>query len=245
LLFFSFAFAEIASSQIVNIEKKRKQNDGLQTTIGLDLNLKETGSKILELKNNLDLQYTKNAHTIILLNNIRLLSVDNGSLVNNGFQHLRYNYTLKDTSFLTFEIFGQYQYNEQKLLQKRILGGLGPRFRLVNKENFLWYAAPLAMFEYEDLNDDALSDSKIWRLDAYININISLNQLLNLNLITYYQPNFSSFSDYRVSGETALRFKINKYLAFDIAYAVDYDNEPPPEVQNTFWQLRNKLVIKF
>ena len=118
LVFFYFCTATLFS-QIVNIEKKRKQTDGFQATVSIDFNIMETSSKILELKNNLDLQYCRKAHTLIFLNDIQLLSVDNGSLINSGFQHLRYNYTLWDSSFLTLEVFGQHQYNEQKLLRNR------------------------------------------------------------------------------------------------------------------------------
>jgi len=231
-------------SQIVNIEKKRKQKDSFQATIGLNFNIKENGSRILELKNNIDLQYSYKAHNIILLNNIKLLSVDNGSLINNGFQHLRYNYTIKDSSFITLEAFGQHQYNEQKLLKKRMIAGGGPRFRILKNKRASWYFAPLAMYEYEQLSDGENTEIKLFRLDAYTNLSLQLSKTISFNLITYYQPDFGNFNDYRVSGESGLSFHINKYLSYAVNYAFDYDNQPPEEVQNTFWYFKNSLVLK-
>jgi len=243
-LFIFMAISLSIFSQIVNIEKKRKKTNGFQATIGIDFNIKETGKRILELKNNIDLQYSHKAHKIILLNSIKLLSVDNGSLINNGFQHLRYNYTIKDSSFITIEAFGQHQYNEQKLLKKRFITGGGPRFRLLQKKNISWYFAPLAMYEYELLSDDANTETNLFRLDSYTNLRIALNDFVSLNHITYFQPSFSNFNDYRVSSESGLRFKINKYLAYSVTYAFDYDNQPPTDIQNTFWYLKNSLVLK-
>ena len=231
-------------SQIVNVEKKRKQKKGFQATVGLDFNIKESGTRILELKNNIDLQYSNKAHNIILLNNIKLLSVDDGSLINNGFQHLRYNYTVKDNSFLTLELFGQYQYNEQKLLKKRIIAGGGPRFRILQNEKISWYFAPLAMYEFEQLSDNLNSDTTLFRLDSYTNFRYSINKLVSFNLITYYQPDFKNFNDYRVSGETGIRFHINKYLSYGVNYSFDYDSQPPTDIQNTFWYFKNTLILK-
>ncbi len=237
-------FSYTGFSQIVNVEKKRKQIKGFQTTIGLNFNIKESSNRILEFKNNIDLQYSNKAHNIILLNDIKLLSVDEGSLINNGFQHLRYNYTIKDSSFLTLELFGQHQYNEQKLLKKRIIVGGGPRFRILKNDNVSWYFAPLVMYEHEQLSDSLDTEISLFRLDSYTNFRANLSKLVSFNLITYYQPDFGNFSDFRVSGETGIRFHINKYLSFGVNYAFDYDNDPPDDIQNTFWYFKNTLILK-
>jgi hypothetical protein len=238
----------IGFSQIVNIEKKRKDINGFQATVGLDFNIKQSGNQILELKNNVDLQYKLNAHAFILLNSIQLFSVDDGSLINTGFQHLRYNYTIRDSSFLTLEAFGQFQYNEQKLLQKRILGAFGPRFRMFEQEKTRWYIAPLLMYEFEDLNQDKIelaeADTARIRLDAYTNFFTSINDLLSFSFITYYQPDFGNFKDYRISGETNLTINFTKYIAYRVGFSADYDSDPPPPVQSTFWYFKNTLIFK-
>ena len=81
------------------------------------------------------------------------MRVDKNNLVNARFQHLRYNYTFKDSSFFTIETFAQYQYNVIKLLKNRLLYGLGPRFRLLNGEKAHLYIGTLGMFEFERLSD--------------------------------------------------------------------------------------------
>lgn len=199
----------------------------------------------MEFKNLIDVQYAFKKNSFIFINDIRLLGIDKGSLINNGFQHLRYNYTLKDSSFLTLEAFGQFQYNEQKLLEKRILGGMGPRFRVIKKPSVTWYVAPLSMFEYEQLNDTLNTETRRVRLDAYTNLNLTLNKYISYNLIVYWQPDYTDFQDYRLSGETGLRLNLSKYFSYEVGFSADYDNQPPANVQNTFWSFNNRLVLKF
>lgn len=244
LIFFFVILFISTFSQIVNIEKKRKNAKGFQANIGLNFNLKNNGKQFLELKNSADIQYTHKAHTLIFLNDIQLLNIDKGSFINNGFQHLRYNYTIKDSSFITLEAFGQYQYNEQKLLQKRIISGGGPRFALFRKENFSFYIAPLAMFEHERLSDSIHTEKKLIRGDFYTNLYFNINNFVTFSHILYYQPAFSDFKDYRISSETGINFNITKHLGYKVSFAFDFDNQPPESIQNTFWYFNNKLILK-
>lgn len=239
-------YSALVSAQIVNVEKKRKGNPkGFQATVMGEFNVKEAGSRILEFKNSIDLQYARKAHSIILLNDISLLKVDKGSLINSGFQHLRYNYTLKDSSFITLEAFGQSQYSEQKLLQQRFIGGGGPRFRIANRPKFSFYIAPLAMYEYEKLTDSLHTVTELVRLDAYVNLSFTIAKNVEFRHITYYQPAFSDFEDYRISGEATIRFIFTRHFSFDIGYVFDYDSDPAEGIQNYFYHWKNKLVFTF
>lgn len=245
ILILSTLFISSLSAQIVNVEKKRKNSGGFQAVADFEFSLKETGSQIVQLANNIDLQYNKKAHTFIFLNNISFMRVDGGNLFNNGFQHLRYNYTFKDSSFLTLEAFSQFQYNDNKLLKERILGGGGLRFRIIKTENFHWFIAPLVMYEHEKLSNETEDLSELIRGDAYNNIYLKLGKIVTFSNIVYYQPAFNNFNDYRLSSDASLRFNITKYFSYDVGFSVEYDNEPPAEVQKMFYQFKNKLVFKF
>ena len=245
LLILSFSYVS-AFSQIVNVEKKRKANEnGFQGKVALEFNLKENGKSIVEFKNQLDIQYKYNANSFILLNDIRLFKVNEGDIENAGFQHLRYNYTIKDSSFLTLEAFGQYQYNAAKLLKERLVAGGGPRFRLVDNKTLTFYVAPLGMYERETLSDSLNTQILRARLDSYANIYVKISKNINFRNIIYYQPSFLDFDDYRVSGEAGLSIKITKYFSFDTSIAYDYDSTPPEDIQNTFYYYKNKIVFKF
>ncbi len=230
--------------QIVNVEKKRNiSGKAFQATFDFSTDIKDLGNKILKLDNDIDLQYKKSASTYIFINSMSYMLVDNQSIINKGYQHLRYNYTVKDSSFLTFEIFGQHQYTEHKLLAKRMLAGGGTRIRIINSKKKLLYFAPLIMYEYEKLTDSLKSQVELMRLDAYLSTNYEINKYLSFNNVTYFQPAFKNFSDYRISSETSLRIKISNHFSFDTSFSVDFDSMPPPEVQNMFYIYANKLTF--
>jgi putative salt-induced outer membrane protein YdiY len=233
-------------AQVVNIEKKRKgEQDGFAGALSFGFNLMDNGKNISQFKNNIDLQYKKGASTIILLNDLNLIRVDEDDLVNSGFQHLRYNYTVKDSSFLTFEAFVQHQYNTIKLMERRFLLGGGPRFRLVNREKVEFIIATLGMYEYEQRSDSLKTTLEFARIASYASITWDIRENLSFKNITYYQPAFTNFDNYRVSSETSLGLQISDALTFKIALQTTYDSNPPENVQELFYNWQNALVYKF
>lgn len=234
------------NGQVVNIEKKRKNGkDGFQGIIGLGFQLLDNGKKVMQFTNNIDLQYKMGAHTFLLINDLSLMTIDDESIVNSGFQHLRYNYTVKDSSFLTLEVLGQHQYNPIKLLSQRLIAGFGPRFRLINTEKIMFYLGSPVLYEYEKLSDINTSITELIRLDMYASISWQVTKHLKLNSITYYQPDITRFVDYRISSETIFSFKITDKLAFNTGFEATYDSEPPDDIQKLFYYWRNKLSYSF
>lgn len=236
----------ISNAQIVNIEKNRKkQENGFQGTASFEFSIKETSKKIIEFKNIIDLQYKYNANTFIFVNSIKFLRYDTGNIINDGFQHIRYNHTFKDSSFVTSELFLQSQYNANKMLKKRYLVGAGLRFRIIDNEKISFFTAPLIMYEYEELEAETRNISQKIRLDWYANINLKIIKNINFNHITYYQPAINKLSDFRLSSETGIRYSITKNFALKMYYSADYDSQPPPNVQKLFYSLNTKLELMF
>ena len=233
-------------SQVVNIEQKRKDNmNGFQGAIDLGFHFIDNGKSIMQFTNNIDLQFKKAAHTILLLNNLNLMTVDDERIVNSGFQHIRYDYTVKDSSFLTLEILGQHQYNPIKLLTQRFIVGGGPRFRIINKEKASFFIGAPAFFEYEKLSDSTSTITRLWRLDAYKAFRWQINTNFKVSIISYYQPVFNNFADYRISSQTIFTFKITDKLKFNTGFEASYDSQPPEDIQKLFYNWKNKLSYTF
>jgi len=259
MLFFSFSI----QAQVVNIEKKRKdKKEGIQGKIELSLNITENTKKIIEGNNVINLQYSKRAHTILLLNDyslmkVKTLGIEDEDLINKNFQHFRYNYVLKDSSFATFELFSQRQQNKLKYLSFRGLFGAGFRFRIIENEILSIYFAPLLMYEHEILSDSLLTKTKNLKEDLYTAITLKIADNVYFSNVTYYQPalydlgnsdNFEPFLDFRISSETELSFSIIKNkLEFNIKYQMSYDSRPPIELihKPLFYTLKNQLIFNF
>lgn len=236
---------QFSYAQIVNVEKKRSTESGFNANFKFSLNVSNTGNMLTQIANTTDVQYHNRKSSFIFLNDLSLLRYDGGDLINDGFQHLRYNYTVQDTGFLTLELFTQHQYNEQKILKRRILVGGGPRFRLIKTPKLLLYFAPLIMYEHEQRSDEAKTRTDFIRGDAYTNVSFKISKELSLNHISYYQPKLDEFKNYRYSGETGLKINITKYLAFSSSFAMDYDAMPPADIPNLFFYFKNQIHLKF
>lgn len=233
-------------AQVVNIEKKRKgDKDGFSGVVGFGFNLVDNGKSITKFSNIIDLQYKKGANVFILLNDLQLMRVDDNDLINSGFQHIRYNYTFKDSSFLTFESFVQHQYNTIKLIERRFLIGSGFRYRIVGSDNLKLYIATLAMYEYEQRSNKARELLEFARLASYFSLSWDISSNLNLNSINYYQPVFTGFDNYRISSETSLNIKLNNLLYIKIACQIVHNSKPSEGVQQTFYSWENSLKLKF
>ncbi len=239
-------FVPNISAQVVNIEKKRKgDQDGFAGAFSFGFNLMDNGKNISQFKNTIDLQYKKGASTFILLNDLSLMRVDDDDLVNSGFQHLRYNYTVKDSSFLTLESFVQHQYNTIQLMERRFLIGGGPRFRIINSKSVEFIVATLGMYEYEQRSDSLRTRLEFARMASYISVSWDIKENLNFKNITYYQPAFTDFTNYRVSSETSLGLKISDALTFKVAFQTTYNSNPPEGIQELFYKWENSLIYKF
>lgn len=233
-------------SQVVNIEKKRKDNEGgFAGMVSLGLFFIDNGKDISQVKNDIDLQYRKKAHAIILLNNISFMRVNDADLINSGFQHLRYNYTVKDSSFLTFEALAQHQYNSVKLLERRFLLGAGPRFRLFETNKVSGYIGSIGMYEYEQRSDSARTLLEFARLSNYLSISWDISKSVSFNTISYYQPVITEFDRYRISTESSFGIKINEALSLKVGIQANYDSHPAENVQNLFYKWENSLKYVF
>ena len=246
LIFIAFGIAsQAASGQLVNIEKSRKEaKPGFQGHIDLSLALTQNTKQIFETGTNTHVQYHRDRHTVLVLNSINFMRVEGDDLINNGFQHIRYNYTLGG-GFTTAEIFTQHQYNSIRLLQRRFLLGWGPRFRIFESTGVGIYIAPLVMLEQEKLNDEAGTQTDKFKGDLYVSGTWSIDERVNFSHTTYYQPDFARLREYRIASDTGLELKFNESFSFIVTYSLAFDSHPPIDIPKLFYTLRNGIKYNF
>jgi hypothetical protein len=263
LFILSILIIKISLAQLVNIEEKRKEKkDGIQGNITIALKITQNTKQIIQANNDISLQYSKKSHTILFFNDLTLMVVreDNhkdDNLINENFQHFRYNYTLQDSGFFTTEFFLQRQQNKVKYLDLRFLIGSGPRFKIINNNHTILYLAPLLMYENEILNDSLGTITTMIRGDLYTSLSLNFNNFITFSNVTYYQPaiynlakntDFERFKDFRIASNTSLSFSIIKNkLEYIINYEMSYDSSPPEELitKPLFYTFTNKLKFIF
>lgn len=244
-IFLFFYGAQNSFTQIVNIENKRlsAKKQGVSGSIDLSLNYTVNSKTLLQLGSKLKLAHLKNRHYTMLLGDHSLVKSGNQSFINKGFEHIRYNYTLKDSGRIVYELYEQVQFNKIQRINLRVLLGTGFRFLLINQKNYQLNLGTGFMGEYEELSSLAISQDVLSA--NYISFDGQFTPNFGLNSIAYFQPKLIDYGNYRFSNETHLRFRINKYLTFKVIYGLTHDSRTIENVRKTNYLIKNTLSFNF
>ncbi len=261
LALFFLSITHFSYSQLVNIEKERKeQKEGFQGSIAFGLISTKTTSSMFQANNTIHLQYILHKNTFLILNDYSIIKVkideNNTDLENKNFQHFRYNYSLVDTNKIVYELFLQRQQNKVKYLKLRALAGTGFRFGIIDNDKMSLYVASLGMYEKEYLTDSAQTVTESIKGDIYSSFSITFTDNFSFKNVVYYQPalvnlnNYKDFEfvkDYRLYLESSLKFKVFKNIFYELQFQMSYDSRPPTELLNTplFYTFKNQLTFKF
>lgn len=245
LIIMSLVLSIIGHSQIVNIENQRLEakSEGWNGRLGLNTTYIKNTTEIWQIGGRIRIQYHTGKHTAVWLSELNFVKANQSDFLNNGFEHLRYNYELSDSGRLVFEVFRQMQYNKVQKIKARSLYGAGLRYVIVNRDSAQVNVGVLPMLEFEDLSTN--ESNRHFRMSSYLSFDFQFNKSFGINSISYYQPDFRDFKDFRFSNETSIRTKITSKLDLRLIFRLTYDEFPPEGVpQNTVY-IMNGLNYSF
>ncbi len=195
-----------------------------------------------------DVETEAPANVIFLVSNYSFSRANDNRYVNNAQGHLRF--IRQHSQKISFEIFGQYQFNEFIRLEDRFLAGGGGRFGLIQAERTEVFAGIGYMLEQETLDlPVALPDgtnSEHHRSTNYVTVRYnSEDERLRLVQTLYAQPRLDRLQDFRLLSETSFEIQLFRQLALAINLNVMHDSEPPAGVDETDVVLSNSLRYSF
>ena len=247
ILAFAVMLPFVANSQVVNIERKRLNAD----TTGTFGNIKSSVSLIKNTKTllNVFLSYNvlvvRNKHQWYFIGNLAFTKAENTDLVNNGYEHIRYNYRLTKGYRLYAEAFEQVQFDAIRKIDKRILAGGGIRYAPVRNKKFLAIVGVGSMYEFEIFINDTTGFNWI-RLNSYVSLNYKITKNLYFYSTSYYQPLPKEIKgNYRLFNDTGFSMRVSNHFSFTVDYEIVYDSFLPKDVPNTVYFLKNGLSYKF
>jgi putative salt-induced outer membrane protein YdiY len=232
--------------QIVNIEKRRIQTDSAgwfgsaRVAFAGSKNTKETLSfstgTLIEYKS----KSTKDLW--LFISDLSLITGNQEKFSNAGFGHLRYNRKVGES--IRWEAFTQIQYNSLVKVDRRVLFGTGPRFKLTQLDNAKFYLGIAYMYEEEDLIEPIVVQ-KNHRMSSYFSFTLLPDSEVTFVSTTYVQPLLTDPKDYRLSNETSLDLGITKKLILSIAFRYGYDSMPPVGVPKSTYAFANTIEVEF
>lgn len=245
LLLFTCINFLFVDAQIVNVESLRRATDSAKWSgnFSLDVGFIKNKNEVLRINNRINIQHRSNRNTYLFVNDLNFQKLKGNDFVNRGIQHFRYNYNF--SSLVTWEAFLQGQYDAISNINFRGLIGAGPRFKFENLENYKFYLGTLIMYEHENTSDELNNIHKDFRASVYVAFKLYPKENISIVSTTYYQPKLNQLSDYRLSNETSIAFKIFKDLAYKASFTFLYDRFPVFDTPKTQYELTNGLVYSF
>ena len=122
--------------------------------------------------------------------------------------------------------------------------GLGSRWDLKDNDSGIVSIGATHMVEIERIRGESTSETD-QRLSAFLRIGRALNEHVNLDVATFFQPLWSDFSDRRAMAKATLVVSLTGSLSLRIGGGVDYDTRPPAGVETTDWRTSTGLGLKF
>lgn len=240
----SLLLAPLAPAQ-VNIEALRaaelEQGWSLAGSAGVEFRAGNTDLLSVEIGSRLN--YVAGPHHAFIVGRLNLQSINDVEQVNEHLVHVRYNRTLK--TWLIGEAFVQTEHNEQQLLDRRYLVGVGARFMALDNETATVALGVTPMVEYERLDFETDTDEDfIVRVSTYASTRVRVAERVNLFNVVYLQPQVGELDDLRILDEATLAIGITEAVSLNVALRLRYDSEPPETVDGLDVAVRNALVIR-
>lgn len=238
------AFLPLSEGQIVNMESKRIATDttGFSGKMGISLAAARFTQSFVAADISGQVQYKTDKNLYLLVGDFQIVNAGGESFNNSGFGHFRFNRKL--SKVIRGELFTQIQYNSVTKIERRVLNGIGLRFKLSQFETAKIYWGIAYMYEYEEVNDpDELNKDN--RLSSYFTFTLAPVKTITFRNTTYAQPKLAEFKDYRIANNTVLNFGITKNLKFTTVFSFLYDSRPPVDIPTINYQIKNGLHYKF
>ena len=170
--------------------------------------------------------------------------------VSGGYVHVEYRYLLSRA----FEIYpyAESQWAESRGMEYKISTGLQSRYRLVNKEKFLMFAAVGLFYEFEKWDDPtpnaaqphAYSRSVKSHLSVSCKHHLGDHWELTTTAIHQAKPD-SYFKAARFGGAVDLKYNITPKIGINGAYRLIYDTAPIVPIRKTYTTVEAGLNIAF
>jgi hypothetical protein len=249
--FFSAAlllfFQNILLGQVVNIEDRRIRVGDSVHWLGkadLGLNLIQNTQQFLTASAAVQVEYKNKKHFVLSISAYNLAKTATQNILNDGFQHLRYNYDVTDK--IVWEGYAQAQYNERIRLRLRTLAGTGFRFKLLREKATRLYLGTSYFYEQTQFRDTTLPFFN-HRLSIYTAFSYKMSNSATFASTTYCQPILTDLQNMRWASDNSLVFPFSKKLSFRANLNLTFDTDPrlPETVPDLIYAWTNGIRWSF
>ena len=169
--------------------------------------------------------------------------------------HIHIRYTRMQWTKIGGEVFTQVQYDEFRLLERRVLGGAGARFVLAGFPHFSsWFGT--GYFVEEEQREIPPEDQPPMGPDPLHMLNhrwsnyLTLmatqesHQLSFINAL-YVQPRLDNPADIQILNELTMQVQLAEHFSFTLGVSVHFDSRAPRSVSEFDVALKNGITAQY
>ncbi len=251
LVLYFFLFSPVLAHSQVNIERYYRDNtrEGFMYTNAFGFNIASGNTNYLELTDRFRVDYNGECTDYFTILEYNLRTSSGKTSAHKGFVHFRTIHDLDKKAVMMAEGYLQQQFDEFLLLRSRTLLGGGFRFNPVNLADSAWKARKKVrlflgtgvFLEHESYSTRPRQSVSLMRSSSYISLLWDPGKNLSVNMVNYFQPALSDFSNYRYSLNMSMSTPINPRWLFVMSAEFFYRSEPVGgkkpndlEIKNTF-----------
>ena len=229
----------------VNIESKRIKTGSKSKFLSeVGINFNDGEIKVLEY--NMALRFDKRFNlnnSLLSLFEYKYGEANSEAFKNELFFHTRFTSMFLLERSLGLEFFVQTQKNEFFDIKLRQLLGFVIRKQLFHILVFDGYLGLGVMKEWEELEKNPDNDD--YRLTNYLTFILEKEKKYKVLSTTYYQPLIKKIEDYRITSEFAIIFEFSKVIGLKNSIQLQYDSNPPKDIERYNLSLNVDLIFKY
>jgi uncharacterized protein DUF481 len=250
-------FTSGLKSQILNIDKTdtsdyvRKSKVNLNVGVGLEVDKQKT--TLYDATNTAEMMWQAYHELFIVAASYRFTHNGPDDILDAGYIHLRYRHNYKNK--IQLEPFFQYQWDSERGLMYRILGGANLRYNLWKGDRFDFNAGVGLMNETEKWDYAAVDSSKVpsnttpilvnhLKINSYLRFDWKPNSNNDITFHVFFQTRPDRFEP-RVAPHVQWDIKTGKHFAFSISFSCLYDTAPVVPIDKFYYTLMNGIVVKW
>jgi hypothetical protein len=241
-------------SQILNIDKTdtsdyvRKSKVALNLSVGVEIDKQKT--TLADATNTGELMWQSYRELFIIAASYRFTQNGPDDILNAGYVHLRYRHNYKNK--IQPEPFFQYQWDSERGLMYRVLGGANARYNFWKGDRFDFNAGLGLMYETEKWNYAAVDSSKIpanatpildsrFKINSYLRFDWKPNSNNDITFHVFFQTRPDRLEP-RIAPHIQWDIKTGKHFAFSISFTGLYDTAPLVPIEKFYYSLSNSIA---
>lgn len=248
-------FPFLLQAQILNIDKTDTTDYVHHAKVDFNLNtgleIDKQKTVLYDASNTAEAMWQQYKELFILAASYRFTYNGPDDILNAGYIHLRYRHAYK--AKLQPEPFVQYQWDNKRGIERRMLAGANLRYNITKGERFDFNCGIGPMYEEEKWDYIAVDSSKLpadptpvlnklLKINSYVRLTWKPNDYNDITCNVFLQTRPNRFKP-RLAPHAQWNVKVGKHVDLAVSFTGLYDTSPVVPIEKFYFSLSDGVLI--